>query len=153
MTGLDLVKKYESCRLKAYKDPATGGLPITIGWGATRNKDNESFKLGDEITQEMADALLVRDFNAVKDQIDLDLPTECIDAIACLCYNIKGGWSAFKKSKCYRGILDKDCSTVFHNWDWGVNQDKVKLGLSRRRAEELTMFFEGLVNGKVLGWQ
>ena len=57
----DLIKKYESCRLVAYPDPITGGEPITIGWGSTRKANGEPFKLGDEITQETADALL-RDY-------------------------------------------------------------------------------------------
>lgn len=38
----------------------SGGLPITIGWGSTRNKDGKPFKLGDKITQQEADELLVQ---------------------------------------------------------------------------------------------
>jgi lysozyme len=57
--GIDLIKKFEGCRLKSYPDPATGGLPITIGWGSTRKKDGSAFKLGDTITQKEADELLI----------------------------------------------------------------------------------------------
>jgi lysozyme len=28
-----LIKEFEGCRLNAYPDPLSGGLPITIGWG------------------------------------------------------------------------------------------------------------------------
>ena len=42
----------------AYNDPLTGGLPITIGWGSTKDFDEKPFKLGEEITQYDADLLL-----------------------------------------------------------------------------------------------
>ena len=57
--GIDLIKKFEGCHLKAYPDPLSGGLPITIGWGSTRKKNGSAFKLGDVITQKEADELLI----------------------------------------------------------------------------------------------
>jgi lysozyme len=57
--GIDLIKKFEGCHLKAYPDPLSGGLPITIGWGSTRKKDGSPFKLGETITQKEADELLI----------------------------------------------------------------------------------------------
>ena len=57
--GIDLIKKFEGCHLKAYPDPLSGGLPITIGWGSTRRKNGTPFKLGDTITQKEADELLI----------------------------------------------------------------------------------------------
>ena len=59
MMGLKLIKEFEGCHLKAYPDPLSGGLPITIGWGTTRKKDGSPFKLGDKITQKAADDLLM----------------------------------------------------------------------------------------------
>jgi lysozyme len=58
-TGIDLIKKFEGCHLKAYPDPLSGGIPITIGWGSTRKKNGTPFKLGDTITQKEADELLI----------------------------------------------------------------------------------------------
>jgi len=57
--GIALIKEFEGCHLKAYPDPLSGGLPITIGWGTTRKKDGSPFKLGDTITQAEADELLI----------------------------------------------------------------------------------------------
>lgn len=51
--GLDLIKKYEGCRLTAYKCPA--GV-ITIGYGHT-----DGVKAGDTITQAQADLYLQTD--------------------------------------------------------------------------------------------
>ncbi len=57
-SGINLIKNFEGCKLSAYPDPHTGGLPITIGWGSTKNRNGKPFKLGDKITQAEADALL-----------------------------------------------------------------------------------------------
>jgi peptidoglycan hydrolase-like protein with peptidoglycan-binding domain/GH24 family phage-related lysozyme (muramidase) len=59
MPGVDLIKIFEGSRLEAYPDPKTGGEPITIGWGSTRDRQGRPFKLGDRITQQEADALLM----------------------------------------------------------------------------------------------
>jgi len=59
MMGIKLIKEFEGCHLKAYPDPLTGDLPITIGWGSTRKKDGSHFKMGDTLTQAEADALLI----------------------------------------------------------------------------------------------
>jgi lysozyme len=56
--GLKLIKEFEGCHLTAYPDPLTGGLPITIGWGSTRDFDSIPFKRGRVITQKYADTLL-----------------------------------------------------------------------------------------------
>ena len=56
--GIELIKEFEGCHLKAYYDPLTGGLPITIGWRSTRRKDGSRFMIGNTITQEEADDLL-----------------------------------------------------------------------------------------------
>ena len=59
MTGIKLIKEFEGCHLKAYPDPLSGNLPITIGWGSTRKKDGSPFYLGDTLTQAEADELLI----------------------------------------------------------------------------------------------
>ena len=33
--GLDLLKRFEGCRLEANPDPGSGGAPWTIGYGHT----------------------------------------------------------------------------------------------------------------------
>ena len=55
---MELIKEFEGCKLSAYPDPHTGGLPITIGWGSTRDRKGQPFYLVDKISQEEADALL-----------------------------------------------------------------------------------------------
>ena len=57
--GIALIKEFEGCHLQAYPDPLTGGKPITIGWGNTCKRDGSEWSLGDSITQQEADSLLL----------------------------------------------------------------------------------------------
>ena len=45
--------------MQAYPDPLSGNLPITIGWGSTRDLNGNPFKLGQKISQKVADDLLI----------------------------------------------------------------------------------------------
>lgn len=56
--ALDLIKKFEGCRLVSYPDPGTGGDPWTIGYGTTRYQDGRSVRKGDKINPIEADMLL-----------------------------------------------------------------------------------------------
>ena len=56
--GVELIKEFEGLHLEAYPDPLSGGLPITIGWGSTKDIDGSPFELGDKISREKADLLL-----------------------------------------------------------------------------------------------
>ncbi len=58
LVGINLIKTFEGCHLNSYPDPLTKSLPITIGWGSTKDFDGTSFKIGRVITQKYADALL-----------------------------------------------------------------------------------------------
>ena len=58
LQGIALIKEFEGFSSKAYYDPKTGKLPITIGWGSTRRKDGSIFMIGNRITKEEADDLL-----------------------------------------------------------------------------------------------
>lgn len=136
--AIDIIKKYEGLSLKAYKCPA--GI-FTIGYGTTVYPDGTKVKEGDVITKEKAEALLL-DYviNKIMPNIrDLHLSDNQETALCSLIYNI--GWSAFAKSKCYKAIKTKDWETVFKNWDWCKGGGKFLLGLAKRRAEEMALFF------------
>lgn len=59
MVGINLIQEFEGCHLTAYPDPLSGELPLTIGWGSTKDFDGKPFKIGRKITQEYADRLLI----------------------------------------------------------------------------------------------
>ena len=146
-TAFDIIKESESLRLKAYPDPATGGKPITIGYGCTRNGDGGEWKLGDMITKEQAEAFFYRDFSEVKNQLLSDtklswLSDECIGAIASVCFNI--GVASFKKSKCYKAICNKDIENICKEWNWYYANGRFMKGLAKRRIAELKLFIDNV---------
>lgn len=53
--GIELIKRFEGCRLEAYRDAA--GV-VTIGYGWTKPVDGRPLRMGMRITQERAEALL-----------------------------------------------------------------------------------------------
>ena len=131
----DLIKKYEGCRLTAYKCPA--GV-WTIGYGTTIYPSGQPVKKGDKCTQAEAESLL--DWY-VKTQIKLPdgLTNPQKEALRSLIYNI--GQSAFDKSSLKKAIIAKDWKAVYKNWDWVTGGGTFLKGLAKRRAEELMLFF------------
>lgn len=130
-----LIKKYEGCRLTAYKCPA--GV-WTIGWGSTTYKDGKPVKQGDKITQAVADDLLDW-YVKTKIKVPSGLTKNQTEALQSLIYNI--GQGAFDRSSLKKAIIAQDWKMVYKNWDWVTGGGKFLKGLAKRRAEELLMFF------------
>ena len=90
--GQAVIKHYESLRLRAYPDPATGAAPWTLGYGHIRN-----VRPGDTCTEAQADAWLVQDLMDVEFQlnklISWPITQGQFDALASLAFNI--GLAAF----------------------------------------------------------
>lgn len=131
----DLIKKYEGCRLTAYKCPA--GI-WTIGWGSTVYEDGKPVRQGDKITQKRADELLDW-YVKNKIKVPAGLNKSQIEALQSLIYNI--GQGAFDRSGLKKAIIAKDWEAVYKNWDWVVGGGLFLKGLAKRRAEELMLFF------------
>lgn len=131
----DLIKKYEGCRLTAYKCPA--GI-WTIGYGTTVYPNGQPVKRGDKCTQAEADSLLEW---YVKNKIQLPsgINKNQTAALQSLIYNI--GQGAFDQSSLKKAIVAKDWKAVWKNWDWVTGGGKFLNGLAKRRAEELMLFF------------
>ena len=139
--AIDIIKKYEGLSLKAYRCPA--GI-VTIGYGCTTYPDGTPVKMGDTITKEKAEALLL---DYVINQImphlkDLALTSNQEAALCSLIYNI--GAPAFLKSKCYKAIKAKDWETVYKEWEWTKAGGKTLKGLLKRRSEERYLFFSDI---------
>lgn len=138
-SGINLIKSFEKCKLEAYPDPITGGIPWTIGWGAT----GKNIKQGTVWTQAQADNDLVKRLNALCKQlqslIKVDLTDDQFSAIVSLVYNI--GIGNFDKSTIHKllnagGINSVSCE--FEKWD-KVKGVEVE-GLKTRRLAEKALF-------------
>lgn len=149
--GLDLIKTFEGLSLQAYPDPKTGNLPITIGWGSTRSKNGQPFKLGDRITREEADELLL--MQVANTYLP---PQQRIPGWDNLNANQQGAILSFAYNLGANFYGTRDFATisrVLFNQDWqnleaamilyrnpGTN---VEEGLLRRRLSEANVFLAG----------
>lgn len=136
--GIELIKKYEGCRLEAYKCP---GDVWTIGWGHTAGVYE-----GQTITQEEADRMFLEDVkvysNAVeKYQEKFNLTQNQFDALTSFAYNCGVGSLANVMSVCNtKQEIAEECK--LYNKANGV----VLAGLVRRREEEYQLFMSDMEN-------
>ena len=139
--GKDLIKRFEGCKLKAYKCPA--GL-WTISWGLTFYPDGTKVKEGDVITQQQAEDY----FNAIVDdfakKVDALIKSNVTDnnfsALVSFAYNV--GMGNFQRSTLLRKVnanpKDKTILAEFKKWT-RANGEVLK-GLVRRREAEAKLY-------------
>ena len=139
--GRDLIKKFEGCKLKAYKCPA--GL-WTISWGLTFYPDGTKVKEGDVITQQQAEDY----FNAIVDDfakkadalIKSNVTDNNFSALVSFAYNV--GMGNFQRSTLLRKVnanpKDKTILAEFKKWT-RANGEVLK-GLVRRRDAEAKLY-------------
>lgn len=140
--GIDLIKRFETCKLEAYLCPA--GIP-TIGWGHVGLTTNMPVKFGEKITQAWADKLLSNDLNdfckAVSEAVTVPLTENQFSALVCLCYNIGAG--AFKKSTLVKKLNKGDSVGASQEFlRWNKAGGKVLKGLTTRREAEKALFLK-----------
>lgn len=91
--GQRLIKGFESCALRAYPDPKTGGVPWTIGWGAT----GPGIGPGTVWTQEEADARFLVDLSGfesiVRKAVYVALTDNQFAAMVSIVFNVGPGSS------------------------------------------------------------
>lgn len=134
--GVELIAKYEGCRLDAYKCPA--GV-WTIGYGHTAG-----VKQGDKLpSQEAAKALLKEDLkkyggyvNALRKKsiISFPLTQNRFDALTSFCYNCGNG-------SLQKLVTGRNAEVVADKLlEYNKGGGKVLTGLTRRRGEERALF-------------
>jgi lysozyme len=141
--GIDLVKKFEGCKLKAYADPV--GI-WTIGYGTIRFPNGQKVKQGDIITQAQAEEYLMHELNTKGQQIqhhfyNTFLTQNKIDAILSFTYNL--GVGALGKSTLLKKIKanPNDQSIELEFMKWVRAGGKVLNGLVKRRQAESDLYF------------
>ena len=133
--GLELIKKYEGCRLLAYKCPA--GV-WTIGYGHTAG-----VKSGMAITKADAERLLLQDLKRFEEGIEalvkVPLTSNQFSALVSFAFNC--GISALRSSTLLKKLNVGDLNGAAREilrWD-KVNKKPVE-GLTKRRKEEQQLF-------------
>jgi GH24 family phage-related lysozyme (muramidase) len=142
--ALKLIKKWEGCRLEAYRCPAD--VP-TIGYGATRLA-NRAVRMGDTITQQEADEMLLHEVeNLFAPGVFALLPLakkwrgEQTAAIISFAYNV--GLGALEESTLRKRLLAGEDATkvvIEELPRWNKAGSKVLEGLVNRRKDEVALF-------------
>ena len=138
-TGINLIKKWEQFRSKAYLCPA--GV-WTQGYGHTKTVTSTSL----DIEEWQAEDLLKTDINVVEIQLKtilsgFKLSQQQYDAIISFCFNLGAG--AFKRSNAY-GYMIKDINDkrIADSWLTFRNAGgKYLRGLMLRRLDELQLYY------------
>jgi lysozyme len=139
--GKDLIKKFEGCKLKAYKCPAN---VWTIGFGNTFYEDGSKVKEGDVITQDRANELfdiIISDFVRMSDAlVKSDVTENNFSAIVSFAFNV--GTGNLKKSTLLKKVNadPKDPTIKAEFMKWTRANGVVLKGLVRRREAEAKLY-------------
>lgn len=135
--GIELIKKYEGCRLTAYK-PVITEKYWTIGYGHY----GADVKEGMKITHAQAEAYLKADLAKFENSVNalgLTLTQNQFDALVSFTYNCGSG--NLKKLIAGRNFREIADAFLLYNKAGG----KVLKGLTTRRTEERKLFLKGYV--------
>jgi len=146
--GLKLIQDSEGWSSKPYPDPATGGIPYTIGYGNTFYEDGTKVKLTDEpITKERGLELLKMTLHSFERHVDSltrdDINQNQFDALCSFCYNL--GPTNLKSSTLLRLINENPDNVIpiTQNFlKWNRAGGKVMKGLTIRRQKEAELFYK-----------
>lgn len=134
--GIDLIKSFEGLRLHVYAD-ITGVL--TVGYGHT----NPSLKLGQFITESLANYYLEQDIASFEQQLTpaLTVPVTSnqFSALVSFCYNL--GFGTLLKSSLLKALLNKEylaAANVFPKYCMAGGVENQ--GLLNRRLAEKALF-------------
>ena len=142
--GLDLIKKFEGCKLKAYPDPATGGDPWTIGFGHT----GPDVFPGLVISQDLADKLLLKDLEkfelGVKNLLKVKVNQYQFASLVSFAFNC--GLANLKSSTLLALVNEnKPVEAVKQFIRWNKANGKVMAGLTKRREAEALLFAKSYI--------
>ena len=143
--GLELLKRLEGCKLRAYLDKVG---KWTIGYGST----GPNVRAGLTINLDEANDLLARDIKrferAVENAVKVDLTQPQFDALVIFAYNI--GENAFAGSTLVKRLNKGDYASVpaeLARWNKGTDPKTGKKvvinGLANRRAAEAGLWAKG----------
>ncbi|CAB5218800.1 COG3772 Phage-related lysozyme (muraminidase) [uncultured Caudovirales phage] len=136
---INLIKKFEGCRLKAYKCPA--GL-WTIGYGNTQWQDGQSIKEGQELSLYKAESLLTFYVEKFASQIKLNVNQNQFDALVSFAYNT--GIGAYNKSTLKKMVIENPGNPLIKDefLKWVAKGSSYEKGLTKRRTEESNLYFK-----------
>lgn len=147
--GIALIKAFEGCararpdgKVEAYPDPGTGGVPWTIGWGAT----GPGIAPGTVWTQQQCDDRLLQDIarhtaDVLRTLKDAPTSQAQFDALVSFHYNT-GAISRSTLARLHVAGDHEGAAAQFARWNRAGG--RVMAGLTRRRAAEEALYRKGM---------
>jgi lysozyme len=134
--GIDLIKKFEGCRLESYICPAG---KWTIGYGTTKGITS-----GMKISEAIAETFLKEDLEKFELQLNslrLHLTDNQFSALVCFVYNV--GFGNFSNSTLKKKVQTNHNDPAIRNefLRWNKAGGKVLPGLVTRRTAEAELYF------------
>ena len=144
---VDLATASEGFVAHPYVDPASGGEPITIGYGSTHYCDGTKVTMQDaNISQDDARAALLCYLNAhalpcLQKNVTSDINQNQLDALGDFIYNL--GCGNFQSSTLLKKVnADPSDPTIADEFaKWNKAGGKVMNGLTIRRQKESDLYF------------
>ena len=143
--AIEIIKEYETLELTAYQD----GESVSIGYGHSNLSGGEQFELGDTITEEKANELLLADLKEIERIVNQRMKNYGVtftqgqyDGMVVGTYNRP---EKVKSKSLYETVASGDADAINEAWDNTLSDsDKEKYpGLIDRQAAE-----KGLINKK-----
>ncbi len=144
--GLDIIKRFEGFRLKAYRCPAN---VLTIGYGHTRDPFTGKLDVAeDRVLKSEHEAAEILKLDLEKFERDVEQATgTCalnenqFSALVSFAFNV--GTQALLGSTLLKKLLKGDALGAADEFPkWNKARGQVLKGLSRRRAEERDLFLQ-----------
>ena len=149
--GIALIKRFEGCArlrtdglVEAYPDPGTGGVPWTIGWGATGRDSFGGGSIGPGTcwTQAQCDARLEQDLKRYAAEVAAAIGTAStsqgqFDALVSFHYNT-GAIARATLTQKHNAGDHQGAAREFARWNRAGG--RVLRGLVRRRAAEAELY-------------
>jgi GH24 family phage-related lysozyme (muramidase) len=147
--GIDLIKNFEGCSLKAYKVDGAGEKYWTIGYGSY----GPHVKEGQVITKAQAEELLKEELErfvkGVDELVKVELNSNQEAALISFAYNC--GLGNLKSSTLLKKVNAKDFKGAANEFGkWNKAGDNVLKGLVRRRAAEKELFLKAATKPKAV---
>tara|TARA_Y100000287_G_C14230583_1_gene361568 strand:- start:74 stop:862 length:789 start_codon:yes stop_codon:yes gene_type:complete len=139
--AIEIIKEYETLQLTAYQD----GESISIGYGHSNLSGGEQFELGDTITEEEADKLLLEDLKEIERIVNQRMKNYNVtftqgqyDGMVVGTFNRP---EQLKSKSLYETIASGDADAITEVWNNTVSdKDKENYpGLVDRQAAELSL--------------
>jgi GH24 family phage-related lysozyme (muramidase) len=119
-SAIKILKELEKLKLEAYRD----GSSISIGYGHSNSSGGEQFKMGDTITEEKAEELLVKDLEEIQrivnqrlSNYDITFNQNQFDVMIIGTYNRPGKLSS---KKYYEALLLDNPDEVEKIWNTSI---------------------------------